>query len=109
MADMDFFSAGYIAMSDTMFDTLSKIAGPAVAISAQHWWAWIMVLFILSGFWFVYGGMQDKISVLGGGVNKWSAEAKKWKWKITAGFLLIHANYVILLVMKGLVTVLGSR
>lgn len=97
---LDFMSAGYIGMPGFIFDFLERYINSKWLLLISNWWSWVLAACVLYGFWWVYGGMVDKVAVLGGGLNKWSPEARKWKWKIFAGFLLIHSNYLLVAFAK---------
>lgn len=96
----DYFSAGYIGCPSFLFDALARLLNVKFALVVSDWWSWAMVACILYGFWSVYAGMVEKTRVLGGGVNKWSAEAGKWKFTILKGACFIHANYILLGIIK---------
>lgn len=91
----DFLSVGYIGCPTAAYDYMLRVMPAWLATRFGSYWSWGMTLCVLGGFYLVYSGMRLKVQVLGGGINKWSDEARKWKWLILWGFLLIHTNYII--------------
>lgn len=95
----DFFGAAYIGFPESLRDSIGKLTSYAVVSACSKYWTIIMIAFILIGLSMIFSGLSDKVRQLGGGMNKWSKEARVIKWKIIVGILLMHANVCIMGVM----------